>query len=633
LLFLRRNSAQLRYIVSFVSLIVLLGWSGTTFVQTYRYAKEKAVLRGYLTSDPEQIRSYLNETISTGITVENPAEESVNFSLIKVRSYFQRHFYPICFFWLVGILFLLLRLIGGLFYAHRLRTQQLIDIGEEWMKRIEAFSEKLDLKRKVQAFFSPLARVPLTLGTLKPIVLFPIAAFNGLSVKDVEAIIAHELAHVARHDYLFNIVQSVCEILFFYHPGVWIISSQIRAERENSCDNIAIGLTGDKLSYAKALAAVQIQQMEQGQLAMAFASSRGSILQRIKRLQTKVAMKTNFIEGLIAAAVVVGGLTLASFTLGNENETTPTGNIAVQPLPIPESRTMQEVDSIRASLEENVRKQGQNLGVTGEVGKMMEVALSEPDHETSAAMMASLDRMLTELDLERIMASALDAASFALDNFGEETWSAQGADSTDREARIRDKEEARKEIEEARRAVDEQRETLEEARREIEEARREMQEARREALNEIDYDEIRRDMEEARRDIEEARKEIEEARREMEWEMRQEMGNEFVPEGIIDLSIEAAQIGLDVASSVLEHLNIEAIVEGALRGVAESLESIGEIEYNTFDEEQELSQEEIDQLMNELKSKEEKIKQEKEALKQKEKERKKKEKNKESDPY
>ncbi len=154
--------------------------------------------------------------------------------------------------------------------------------------------------------------------------------------------------------------------------------------------------------------------------------------------------------------------------------------------------------------------------------------------------------------------------------------------------------------------------------------RKEIEEARREALEDIDRDEIRRDMEEARRDIEEARREIEETRREMEWEMRRDMENDHVPEAIIELSIDAAQIGLDAASAVLENLDIEQIVGCALEGVELSLKALDEIDWDSIEGSRELTQEEIEELKQQLKESEEKIDMEKKRLKEKEKELKKK---------
>ena len=84
--------------------------------------------------------------------------------------------------------------------------------------------------------------------------LLPASALAGLSPQQLEAILAHELAHIRRHDYLVNLLQTLVETLLFYHPAVWWLSRRIRIERENCCDDLAVSLCGDPVAYAKALA-------------------------------------------------------------------------------------------------------------------------------------------------------------------------------------------------------------------------------------------------------------------------------------------------------------------------------------------------------------------------------------------
>ena len=84
--------------------------------------------------------------------------------------------------------------------------------------------------------------------------LLPMSALAGLSPLQVEAILAHELAHIRRHDYLVNLLQTLLETLLFYHPAVWWLSRQIRIEREHCCDDLAVSLCGDPVVYARALA-------------------------------------------------------------------------------------------------------------------------------------------------------------------------------------------------------------------------------------------------------------------------------------------------------------------------------------------------------------------------------------------
>src|SRR5688572_32524715 len=100
----------------------------------------------------------------------------------------------------------------------------------------------------------------MLIGWLRPVILIPASVVSGLTTAQLEAVIAHELAHVRRHDYIANIVQTAAEILLFYHPACWWISRQIRAEREHCCDDIAVGVCGGGVLYAAALAALETRR-------------------------------------------------------------------------------------------------------------------------------------------------------------------------------------------------------------------------------------------------------------------------------------------------------------------------------------------------------------------------------------
>ena len=98
----------------------------------------------------------------------------------------------------------------------------------------------------------------------------------------MEAILAHELAHIRRHDYAVNVLQTLAETLLFYHPGVWWMSNRIREEREHCCDEIAVGVCGDALGYARALAALETWRT--GSTTMAMAATGGSLIDRVRRI-------------------------------------------------------------------------------------------------------------------------------------------------------------------------------------------------------------------------------------------------------------------------------------------------------------------------------------------------------------
>src|SRR5205085_9799335 len=109
-----------------------------------------------------------------------------------------------------------------------------------------------------------------------------IGALAGLPSEQVEALLLHELAHIRRHDYVVNILQSTAEAVLFYHPAVWWVSGHIRTERELCCDDAAVSITGDVLTYARALA--ELESFRPAHANAVMDANGGSLANRIGRL-------------------------------------------------------------------------------------------------------------------------------------------------------------------------------------------------------------------------------------------------------------------------------------------------------------------------------------------------------------
>jgi len=134
----------------------------------------------------------------------------------------------------------------------------------------------------VRVLASSRVSVPAAFGALRPVVLLPAAAFSALPVKELEALLAHELAHIRRHDYLVNLLQSVAETLFFYHPAVWWVSHRLRLERENACDDLAVVATGSITIYARAL--LDLEEIRPAAPLLTVAATGSPLSLRIARL-------------------------------------------------------------------------------------------------------------------------------------------------------------------------------------------------------------------------------------------------------------------------------------------------------------------------------------------------------------
>jgi TRAP-type C4-dicarboxylate transport system substrate-binding protein/beta-lactamase regulating signal transducer with metallopeptidase domain len=205
------------------------------------------------------------------------------------KSWLERHLKPLLpylvAFWCIGVLVLSARLLGGLWILRKLRTRLTKPVSTVLVSQLNNVAQRLGLARQVQLRESLVATVPLVVGWLRPMILLPSSVISGLSVKQLEMILAHELAHIRRHDYLVNLLQSVIETLLFYHPAVWWVSNQIRKEREHCCDDLAVKVCGgDKQSYAHALADLEDLRPK---VQLVQAANGGSLLKRIIRLADK----------------------------------------------------------------------------------------------------------------------------------------------------------------------------------------------------------------------------------------------------------------------------------------------------------------------------------------------------------
>lgn len=183
--------------------------------------------------------------------------------------------------WLAGVAALSLFHLGGWNRVRRLPRQGR-PVGEELQALARALGRRLGIGRAVALLESSAISVPVVVGWLRPVVLVPASVLTGLPPSQLAAVLAHELAHVRRHDYLVNLLQTAVETLLFYHPAVWWVSAQVRRERENCCDDLAVAVCGDRLGYARALA--NLEGLRAPASPLVLAASGGSLVERIRRL-------------------------------------------------------------------------------------------------------------------------------------------------------------------------------------------------------------------------------------------------------------------------------------------------------------------------------------------------------------
>lgn len=184
--------------------------------------------------------------------------------------------------WLFGVCLLALWNLGGWMQVRRLRVRDVAETPRPWRQSLERVCLRLGVSKQVRLLESGRVAVPMVVGTLRPVILLPAAVLTGLTPDQVHALLAHEVAHIRRHDYAANLVQTAIVTLLFYHPAVWWVSRRIREERENCCDDLAVQSCGDSLLYARALAELAGQCRASAPMAMA--ATGGVLLRRVERV-------------------------------------------------------------------------------------------------------------------------------------------------------------------------------------------------------------------------------------------------------------------------------------------------------------------------------------------------------------
>jgi beta-lactamase regulating signal transducer with metallopeptidase domain len=189
--------------------------------------------------------------------------------------------------WILGVVVLSLRSLGGWWLIQRLRAAATIEAPmavQASFARIAAAMglDRPMLGRPVLLRVSSAIAGPVTVGALRSLVLLPLTAATSLSPEELEVVLAHELAHVRRADFLWNLLQTLAETLFFFHPAVWWVSGRIRYERELCCDDIALEFCASPVVYANALFRLEEQRSRQLRLAMALDGHQSSQTLRMR---------------------------------------------------------------------------------------------------------------------------------------------------------------------------------------------------------------------------------------------------------------------------------------------------------------------------------------------------------------
>lgn len=286
----KSKSSEFQYGISLMSILLVFACSVLTFII-------------YYTGD--SATSVSETALSTALNQTGVIESSTSI-FDNINNAFANNLHHINTIWIVGAILFSLKFVLSYGYIKYIKStaKELLDPSVQ--KLLATTKTNIGIKKAVKFFESAKINVPMVLGHAKPVILFPIGMVTMLTTKEIEAIIAHELFHIKRNDYLVNLALTSIEIIYFFHPAMWWISANIKAERENCCDDAAINYNIDSVTYAKVL--VKLEEMRHAgipSLAMPFASNKHQLLNRIKRILNMEQTKNDIREKSIATVLLL----------------------------------------------------------------------------------------------------------------------------------------------------------------------------------------------------------------------------------------------------------------------------------------------------------------------------------------
>ena len=282
---IRHASSRIKYSISYIAYLGIATWFIVTLIMQFSVA-QKAV----------EFQEMIGQNAVQPVYLDQPGSTAFSFS------YLNNYLPWIVGFYLLGMIWFAARLVYNYFQTNELKTKGLTSLDSNWQQKIGGLAGKLNIEKKVSAYFSKHIDTPMMIGFLKPVILLPVAMINHLSAHQFEAILLHELAHIRRNDYLLNLLQSIVDTILFFNPFTWWITKNIREEREKCCDEMVLPLS-DPYHYARALLALE-EPLRNHALVMTAVGKRSQLLHRIKNIMEMKNNRINLRQKLVALLVI-----------------------------------------------------------------------------------------------------------------------------------------------------------------------------------------------------------------------------------------------------------------------------------------------------------------------------------------
>ena len=351
---LRQATANSRYLVASAGLLTAMILPVFTFFKLY---------------EPQQALTALPDTQASLLEIAYTLADSqlkIESRLDQLIAFVERLAPSVFWFWLTGMVVMALRLSGGYYLAFRYRSKGVVRAENHWQQRLHQLALKMQIRSKVVLLESYKTTVPMVVGLLKPCIIVPVGTLSRLPFDQVEMILAHELAHIRRADFFVNFLQSLIETILFFNPFVWWISSVIRLERENICDDMALRTTGGYLSLAKALAnlSVALEPVPLSDSLITF--NKLNTMKRIERLISKPKLKptvTERISVVVFSFLFVLFITASGMLTGSNSD-------AVSSID-----NVQSVEEVPAAKQDTVVTKSKTIEVEKKDGKVVKMII------------------------------------------------------------------------------------------------------------------------------------------------------------------------------------------------------------------------------------------------------------------
>src|SRR5690606_22057233 len=295
--------------------------------------------------------------ISTGVILPNSTSQEVFYSYIdKLQNSnwsITKLFPYMVIIYTIGIIVQTFLCIKSFDWLKKIKQTSSQIIPTEWLNILEEIKNNHNISPKVRLLTSPKIESPITIGFLKPLIIFPTAYINSISTEEAEAILLHEIAHIRRHDYLFNIILISIETTLFFNPFIWLVSRHIKVEREQSCDDFVTTHIPNPIIYAKTLLHVEVlRNAHQTSQALALSGdNKYDLLNRIKRINKQImeSKYTSYKQQL--GVIICASLTFIFIAWANPNNK-QNQQVAINEIVITKIENIETIDTTIARAEQ-----------------------------------------------------------------------------------------------------------------------------------------------------------------------------------------------------------------------------------------------------------------------------------------